>query len=252
MKEFDPVEQIIIERSSTVRNRTLDLWQPAKGIINIFENKHFEDPQGLLPLSVRQMTNLLEWTKYADTVPSDQYVNNVVDVATQINGYEVVQKNVSDCSVLSSLAVCGHFEFKHKHQRRIITQNIFPQDNSGNPIYNPTGEYVVKLFVNGIWRGVRIDDYVPINKEGDYLCAYSSRGKMWVSLIEKAYLKIHGGYDFNGSNSGRDLYVLTGWLPSKVNLKRENLNRDRLWHRISTGVRNNDCLITLGTGVIPD
>ena len=59
----------------------------------------------------------------------------------------------------------------------------------------------MKLFVNGVWRGVTIDDFLPIDKNGNWLGAYSARGKMWVSLIEKAYLKVCGGYDFDGSNS---------------------------------------------------
>lgn len=174
------------------------------------------------------------------------------DIATQVNGYEVMQKQVGDCSVLSSLAVAAHFEMKHQWKKRIITHNIFPQDQSGNPVYNPTGEYIVKLYVNGAWRGVVIDDYMPINTAGNWLCAYSARGKMWVSLIEKAYLKLNGGYDFNGSNSSRDLYILTGWLPQKYDLNKEDLDRNMLWNKIKAGYANNDCLITLGTGVIPD
>ena len=141
---------------------------------------------------------------------------------------------------------------KTQWTRRIITGNIYPQDHSGNPIYNPTGEYIVKLFINGTWRGVRIDDYLPINTNGFWLCAYSARGKMWVSLLEKAYLKVNGGYDFDGSNSSRDLYYLTGWLPEKHDLKKENLDRDALWNRLRLGYSNNDCLVTCGTGAIPD
>ena len=69
-------------------------------------------------------------------------------------------------------------------------------------------------------------------------------------MLEKAYLKIHGGYEFIGSNSSRDLYTLTGWLPEKVDLK--DYNRSKLWERIKNGYKNNDCLITIGTGLIPD
>ena len=158
---------------------------------------------------------------------------------------------MGDCSVLSSLAVAAHYELKHKYTKKLISCNIFPQDMSGNPIFNPSGKYVVKLFVNGVWRGIVIDDYLPLAKSGNWLAAYSAKGRMWVSLIEKAYLKLHGGYEFMGSNSSRDLYILTGWLPEKINLKKEK-DYDKLWSRIVRGNQNNDCLITLGTGHIDD
>ena len=81
------------------------------------------------------------------------------------------------------------------------------------------------------------------------MCAYSNKSKLWVSIIEKAYLKAHGGYDFPGSNSSRDLFILTGWLPEIIDLKEVD-DRNRLWNRIYNGYKNRDCLITCGTGAI--
>jgi calpain-7 len=82
------------------------------------------------------------------------------------------------------------------------------------------------------------------------MCAYSNKSKLWVSIIEKAYLKAHGGYDFPGSNSSRDLFVLTGWLPEIIDLKTYDV--DRMWERIYNGYKTRDCLITCGTGPIED
>lgn len=71
---------------------------------------------------------------------------------------------------------------------------------------------------------------------------------MWPALVEKAYLKLRGGYDFPGSNSGTDLWVLTGWIPEQVFLHHEDVTCDQLWKRLFKAFHYGDVLLTIGTG----
>jgi len=49
----------------------------------------YQDPDGMLKLSIKQMERLKEWVRPCDVIPSDQWLNGMPDVATEINGFEV-------------------------------------------------------------------------------------------------------------------------------------------------------------------
>lgn len=90
-----------------------------------------------------------------------------------------------------SLIICAAFERRFK--RRLITSIIYPQDDNGNPIYNPHGRYLVRLWLNGVARRVQVDDFFPVDKFGNILCSYThceSAMELWVCVIEKAYMKL--------------------------------------------------------------
>jgi len=90
------------------------------------------------------------------------------------------------------------------------------------PGVSSNGKYVLRLNFNGTYRIVIIDDRLPTSRTSRVIHVLDRRNPMllWPALVEKAYLKIRGGYDFPGSNSGTDLWILTGWIPEQVFFKR--------------------------------
>jgi hypothetical protein len=61
------------------------------------------------------MKHFSEWVRPSEIIDRNLYINGRPDVATNITGYEVMQRKIGDCSVLSSLAVAAHYELKWKY-----------------------------------------------------------------------------------------------------------------------------------------
>ena len=104
----------------------------------------------------------------------------------------------------------------------MATSMIWPFDkNRGKPVISSNGKYIVRLNFNGCWRKVVIDDRLPVSNTHRILHVIDRRNPalLWPALLEKAYLKVRGGYDFPGSNSCGDLWTLTGWIPEQVYLQ---------------------------------
>lgn len=203
--------------------------------------KEFESP--LLQLSSKQQEIFSAWLRprQLSTRPSIVFL---------VSPLSIQQSVITDCSFVASISVAAHHE--HTFKSRLISSCIFPQDDSGLPVYNPLGKYNIKMWLNGVERKVTIDDRLPADSAGRLLCAASQHvGELWVSLIEKAFLQTMGGYDFPGSNSGVDLHMLTGWVPERVKLTTltQEETRDRLWERMHGGHACGDALITVATGV---
>ena len=81
-------------------------------------------------------------------------------------------------ATLSSLA-----EFPNRVEAMFVTQEV-----------NLAGIYLVRFFINGRVTSVVIDDHLPVKPDGKPAFATSRDGELWVSLLEKAWAKLHGSY----------------------------------------------------------
>jgi calpain-7 len=163
------------------------------------------DSDGDLPISSKQRKHFHCWARPGEIAQMRRNLGHDQKppvMIRSINPYSIRQQYVTDCSFISSLIITAAFE--KKFRKRLITSIIYPQDENGIPVINPEGKYMVKLWLNGVARQVIVDDRLPTDRHSNLLCSHTTgsrdRLELWVSIIEKAYMKLCGGYDFPGSN----------------------------------------------------
>lgn len=258
-------EVSILKRSSIIASGLFLPWsdQDAYSLslqVRKSVQSNYTDTDFPRKLSDKQTKFFYKWARPTDICDLRQKLSRgsatPITMINSITPYSIRQQYVTDCSFIASLCICAAFE--RKFQKKLVTSLIFPQNNQGCPIINPSGKYMVRLWLNGVARQVIIDDFLPVDKYGNLLCSQTSSKslELWVSLIEKAYMKLCGGYDFPGSNSGVDLFSLTGWIPERLMFPKDpqkvrdhETSAERAWERLHSASSFGDCLITMSTSI---
>lgn len=201
-KSYSTEEKIVLQHTSHINSNTFVPFMEMDLREKFVYPIPFTDKDGYLVLAPKQKRDFVGWSRINEICPDDPRLV----AGNNVDFYSIRQTVVSDCSFVASLAVAALYE--KNFGKRLITSIIYPRNSKNEPIYNESGKYSIRLHVNGIPRKVVIDDYLPVGKYNQLLCSYSSnRNEFWVSLLEKAYMKLMGGYDFPGSNSVRSIYV---------------------------------------------
>ncbi|RAR07644.1 cysteine proteinase [Stemphylium lycopersici] len=247
-------ESIILLKASTVNGFKFPPWDknPSADEFALRDGvNHYTEGRDL-SLSTYQQQFFQGWLPAKEAVPPPSQFpdrTRIGPLMSSTRPLDLVQDAASDCSVVTSL--CAAIARAERGHDQMLTNKLYPYDKQlGKPVPSPNGKYVVRLNFNGCWRKVVIDDRLPVSNTHRLLHVTDRRNPalLWPALLEKAYLKVRGGYDFPGSNSCGDLWAMTGWIPEQAFLQEADTVPDQLWKRIYNAFMYGDVLVTAGTG----
>ncbi|KAI0724162.1 hypothetical protein C8Q72DRAFT_786967, partial [Fomitopsis betulina] len=233
----DHEQSYVLRKSSIVNGTRFPLWDEGPGI-------HCDTRSVVtLPhpaLSPNQLRNSATWRS----------LGNVFSEDSPLEPQDIIQHIITDCSVCGAIAICICHNRRFQSELGSSSLHLANDDQSAE---EPSSHiYHVRLLFNGAYRRVAIDDKLPTYPDGRLMCLSTGNQKqIWPSLLEKAYMKLMGGYDFPGSSVALRVlrpHALAGWIPEHVNLKSAKSQRERLWGRVALGFYNGSCMLTLGTG----
>ena len=126
----------------------------------------------------------IQWLRISDQIYFSEIYNE------NVSHEQIEQGNIGNCYLMSLMASISHFpKLIIGDKNKNIPHLLY------NIEYGDIGYYEILLFIDGHFKIVIIDDYIPFYKENELVVfGNSSENYFWVNLVEKAYSKICGGY----------------------------------------------------------
>ncbi|KAE9601229.1 hypothetical protein Lal_00023944 [Lupinus albus] len=180
----------------------------------------FVDPEN--PPAKLQVVS--EWLRSGEIVRQNHLDCHPCLFSGAPNPSDVCQGRLGDCWFLSAVAVLTEFS---RISEVIIT-----------PGYNEEGIYTIRFCVQGEWIPVVVDDWIPCELPGKPAFATSKKAyELWVSILEKAYAKLHGSYEALEGGLVQDALVdLTGGAGEEIDMRSGEAQIDlasgRLWSQL--------------------
>ncbi|CAM1329411.1 Uncharacterised protein g10003 [Pycnogonum litorale] len=173
---------------------------------------------------------------YYTSPPTDERItwmrpHEIVEVPMMqidgVNRNDIVQGILGDCWFLSSCAAVS--------QRPDMMSRVIPNGQVLTGI-GYSGAVRFNFWRFGKWMTVYVDDYLP-TVNGNLIYARSSdKREFWVSLIEKAYAKLHGSYESLGGGQSMDALVdLTSGLAERYDLAEYQTDNRTLYKILYSG-----------------
>ena len=173
-------------------------------------------------LSISKISKLksLIWRR-----PNDLFPSMTHDLVETITPNSIIQGHIGNCYFISALSALA------EHPERI--RRIFEEKS-----INPEGRYKLRIFINGEYTRIHVDDNLPFNPaKSEIYFSKSKKSSIWVSLIEKAWVKVNRSYVRTIRGTEKEaLRFLTG-APCEYFLERE-MEEEPTWRQILESADN--------------
>ena len=189
-----------------------EIFRDQKVNTPIFSDSLFKPiRKNLCPITENGTWNLPSRSNKDDVRGWERYnwtsVNKILDTPNyqvyydDINSDDIIQGDFQNCNFITVVsALC-------KYPDLIKKLFLFKEKSIEHA-------YGVYLRVNGIWKLIILDDFIPFffDSEGQYRFAFSSsfNKEIWIVLLEKAWAKLNGSYIRSIESSPSEIFdVLT-------------------------------------------
>ncbi|XP_042456933.1 calpain-type cysteine protease ADL1-like [Zingiber officinale] len=221
------------ETQEEINQRMLSVEMAVKEALLAKGEKHFTDqdfPPDDRSLYVDpvnpppKLQVVSEWMRPIDIVELSCVSSRPCLFSGSVNSSDVCQGRLGDCWFLSAVAV--------------LTETSRLSEVIITPEYNEAGIYTVRFCIQGEWVPVVVDDWIPCESPGKPAFATSrKRNELWVSVLEKAYAKLHGSYEALEGGLVQDALVdLTGGAGEEIDMRSSQAHIDlasgRLWSQL--------------------
>ena len=209
---------------------TDELFQPVKkNLCPVNEYGRWAPPEDIT-LDDLNNWDRIQWARVENIFGSKNY-----QVFYEgINKDDIIQGGLGDCYFLSAVAaVCKYPE---------LVEKLFLIKTKSNEHC-----YGCYYRINGIWKLVLVDDYLPCyGSWGKNFSFTSTNGnELWVILLEKAWAKLNGCYAKVIGGEAHEIFeMITNTHSEKIKIKKGQ--EQEIWNKLSEGEKKG-YIMTAGT-----
>jgi len=152
-----------------------------------------------------------------------------------IKAGDIVQGNIGTCFLLGAMGAIAS-DSDEAIQRMFIRYDV------------DAGVYGLRFNVDGEWDYVIVDDYMPVDYDGNILYAHSKDAEeVWVALLEKAFCKLHTCYEMcDGGMSREAIACMLGGVGNRFIVKKSHHRDPGSYFKVLKQARAKGWLLTSG------